>query len=222
MDRKQTKLGITIFTLLVALSVSSKSVFAGWNCEPLYGGGERCWGTGELLIDKTVKNPGTGVFVDNLGVSDSKYAAGQDVLYRLEVKNTGLTEFSKVTVKDVFPSYLDFVWGPLGWNSDTRTLQFDIYNLKAGESRQYEVMARVFAKENLPSDKSLICVVNDGQVEADGKSDSDQAQVCFEYKVLGISTLPPTGVESLGFAIIGLLITTLLGAKLAFAQRRVK
>lgn len=219
MDRKLLKLALLVLAISLQLSVFSRSVSAAWNCEPIYGGGEQCYGTGELLIDKTVKNPDTGLFVDNLGVNDPKYAPGQEVLYRLEVKNTGSSEFSKVTVKDIFPSYLDFVWGPLGWNSDTRTLQFDIYNLKSGESRQYEVMARVFAKENLPSDKSLICVVNTGSVEADGKFDSDQTQVCFEKKVLGITTLPPTGIENLWLVALGFLVTTLFGAKLALRKQ---
>ncbi|HNP89372.1 MAG: hypothetical protein BWY24_00419 [Microgenomates group bacterium ADurb.Bin219] len=219
MDRKLIKLALLVLALSFQLSVFSKPVLAGWNCEPIYGGGERCWGTGELLIDKTVKNPDTGLFVDNLGVNDPKYTPGQEVLYRLEVKNVGSSEFSKVTVKDVFPSYLDFVWGPLGWDANTRTLQFDVYNLKAGESRQYEVMTRVFGKENLPSDRSLICTVNTGKVEADGKSDEDQAQICFEYKVLGITSLPPTGVENLWFLVAGLLVTTILGAKLALRKQ---
>lgn len=219
MDRKLLKIILILVLVVSGLVLGARKVNASWQCEPIYGGGETCWGTGELLIDKTVKNPDTGLFVDNLGVNDPKYTPGQEVLYRLEVKNTGSSEFSKVTVKDVFPSYLDFVWGPLGWNSDTRTLQFDIYNLVVGESRQYEVMARVFAKENLPSDKSLVCVVNTGSVEADEKTDSDQAQVCFEYKVLGITTLPPTGIENLWIVALGLLVTTIFGAKLALKKQ---
>jgi len=195
---------------------------AGWTCEPIYGGGERCFGTGDILIDKTVKNPSSNLFVDNLGVNDPKFSPGELVLYRLEVKNTGSSEFGKVTVKDVFPSYLDFVWGPAGWNSDSRTLQFDVYNLKSGESRQYEVMTRVFGQENLPADRSLICVVNTASAEADGKSDSDQAQICFEKKVLGIKVLPPTGTSFGWIITLGLMATSLVGAKLAFLKQEEK
>lgn len=218
MDRKILKLILILVLGVNVLVLVPKKVFAGWTCEPIYGGGERCWGTGEILIDKTVKNPSTGLFVDNLGVNDPKFAPGQEVLFRLEVKNVGQGTFSKVTIKDVFPSYLDFVWGPLGWDSSSNTLQFDIYDLKAGESRQYEVMARVFDKDRLPQDKSLICVVNTGRVEADGRSDEDQAQVCFEKRVLGVQFLPPTGVENLWVLSLGLLVTTVLGAKLAFKK----
>jgi len=218
MDRKILKLALLVSVFSIQYLVFSNVARASWYCEPVYGGGERCWGTGEILIDKTVKNPETGNFVDNLGVNDPKFAPGQEVLYRLEVKNTGQGTFSRVTVKDIFPSYLDFSWGPLGWNSDTRTLQFDIYDLKAGESRQYEVMAKVFDKERLPDDRNLICVVNTGSVEADGKTDSDQAQICFEKKVLGVEVLPPTGVN-LWVLTLGLLVTTLLGAKLAFRKQ---
>jgi uncharacterized repeat protein (TIGR01451 family) len=219
MDRKLLKLILFFSIFNFQFSIFNKPARASWYCEPVYGGGERCWGTGEILIDKAVKNPSTGLFVDNLGVNDPKYAPGQEVLYRLEVKNTGQGTFSKVTIKDIFPPYLDFVWGPLGWNSETRTLQFDIYDLKAGESRQFEVMAKVFDKERLPDDRSLICVVNTSSVEADGKTDSDQAQICFEKKVLGVQVLPPTGVNIWTLS-LGLLVTTIFGAKLAFAQRK--
>jgi len=217
MDRKILKLALLVSVFSIQYSVFSNFAGAAWYCEPVYGGGERCWGTGEILIDKTVKNPETDNYVDNLGVNDPKFAPGQEVSYRLEVKNNGQGTFSKVTVKDIFPSYLDFSWGPLGWNNDTRTLQFDIYNLKAGESRRYEVMAKVFDKERLPADKNFICVVNTASVEADGKTDSDQAQICFEKKVLGVKVLPPTGVN-IWVLSLGLLVTTILGAKLAFRK----
>jgi len=223
MDRKLLKL-ILFFSIFILrfggqFSIFNKPARASWYCEPVYGGGERCWGTGEILIDKTVKNPETDKYVDNLGVNDPKFAPGQEVSYRLEIKNNGQGTFSKVTVKDIFPSYLDFSWGPLGWNSGTRTLQFDVYDLKAGESRKFEVMAKVFDKERLPADKNLICVVNNASVEADGKTDSDQTQICFEKKVLGVKVLPPTGVNIWTLS-LGLLVTTILGAKLAFAQRK--
>lgn len=218
MDRKILKLILFVLAFSLQLLVFSRPVEAAWYCEPIYGGGERCWGTGEILIDKTVKNYSSGLFVDNLGVNDPKFTPGQEVLFRLEVKNTGQGTFSKVTIKDVFPSYLDFVWGPAGWDSNTRTLQFDIYDLVAGESRQFEIMARVFDESRLPGDKNLICVVNPASVEADGKTDSDQAQVCFEKKVLGVTVLPPTGPEFGLFVTLGLLVTTLLGAKLAFKK----
>jgi uncharacterized repeat protein (TIGR01451 family) len=215
MDRKLLKPIFLLGAFLFFFLVFGKNVFAAWYCEPVYGGGERCWGTGEVVIDKTVKNPQTGNFVDNLGISDPKFAFGQEVLFRLEIKNTGQGEFSKVTVKDVFPSYLDFVRGPEGWNPDNRALQFDIYNLKAGESRQFEITAKIFEKEKLPSDRNLFCVFNSASVEADGKTDSDQSQICFEEKVLGVKTLPPTGVN-LWLLALGFLGIGVFGTKLAF------
>lgn len=219
MDRKLIKLFFLVSIFIVLFLASFKVAVASWQCEPIYGGGERCWGTGEILIDKTVKRPDTGLFVDNVGINDPKFVPGQEVLFRLEVKNTGSGEFAKVTVKDTFPEYLDYIWGPLGWNSETRILQFDIYNLKAGESRQYEVMARVFTENRLPDNKTLFCVINTGRVEADGKVDEDQSQVCFEEKVLGVKVLPPTGAENVWFLAFGLLVTTVLGAKLALSKR---
>ncbi len=221
MDRKLNKLIQTALILAGFFVIfASQTAIASWYCEPVYGGGERCWGTGEIIIDKVVRNPGTGAFVDNLGVNDPKFAPDQEVLYQIQVKNIGQGTFAKVNVKDTFPNYLDFVWGPLGWDANARELRFDLSDLKPGETRKFEVMAKVFGTSRLPEDKSLICVVNTARVEAEGKSDEDQAQICFEKKVLGVTQLPPTGqVQGLMIA-FGLIVTTLMGAKLAFVKQK--
>lgn len=227
MDRKLLKLILFVLITYLLSLISYHPVLAAWYCEPVYGGGERCWGTGEILIDKTVKNPSTGLSVDNLGINDPKFAPGQEVLYKLEIKNTGQGNFSEVKVKDILPSYLDFVsltdndgnLFPSDWNSNTRELRFSFSDLKAGESRIFKLTARVFGKEKLPEDLTRECPINTVWVEGDGKTDQDQAQICFEKKVLGVKVLPPTGAANGLILAFGLLVTTILGAKLAFAKQ---
>ena len=200
---------------------------ASWNCEPLYGGGERCWGTGEILIDKTVKNPDTGLFVDNLWVDDPRFHPGDQITYRLEIKNTGQGNISQIKILDNLPSYLDFVsltdkdgnGYASDWNATTRELRFSFSGLAASELRTFYLYARVFAKESLPEAGISKCLINYVSIDADGKTDSDQSGICFEKKVLGIKYLPPTGVEDLWVAVAGLLVTTIFGAKLALKKQ---
>ena len=228
MDRKLIKTILLVLVIYLLSFIFYRYSLASWNCEPIYGGGEKCWGTGEILIDKTVKNHETGLYVDNLGVNDEKYAPGEDVPYRLEIKNTGQGNFSELKVKDTLPSYLDFVsltdndgnLYPSDWDSNTKELRFSFSNLNAGESRIFNLTARIYSKDSLPQGLTLECPLNYVFVEADGKTDSDQAQICFEQKVFGVTYLPPTGPEFGLVVSLGLLVTTLLGAKLAFNTKK--
>ena len=82
-------------------AIASSGIEGGYGapCEPIYGGGEVCVSNGEILINKTVKNPESGAFVENLSLSnDPKYSANQIVDFQLTLTNTG-----KETLNEVFP-----------------------------------------------------------------------------------------------------------------------
>jgi len=108
------------------------------------------------------------------------------------------------------------------WNATSRELRFSFSGLNAGESRIFYLKARVFAKESLPKEGISECLINYVSVDADGDTDTDEARICFGKageKVLGITTLPPTGVEDLWLIVAGLIVTTVFGAKLALRKQ---
>lgn len=222
MDRKAFKLFMAgVFSLGLFLA-SSKNVLADWRCETVYGGGEKCYGTGELFIDKTVKNPDTDIFVNNLGINDPKFGPEAYVRFRLEVKNIGQSELRDVKVRDVFPPYLQFDWFSLGssyWDANKREVNFTIEKLAVGESKQYEISAKVYPSSMLPNDKSEICdLTNFAEVHTGDKGDDDTAKFCLTYKTLGLKKMPATGMP-LGIEFAGgLLLLSLIGAKLAFRK----
>lgn len=188
----------------------------------MYGGGEKCYGTGEIMIDKMVRNPQTGIFVDNLGVYDPHFAASTDVLFRLTIKNIGQAELRDIKVKDIFPDYIQFTWGPDGWDADKRELNFTIDVLGAGQSKEFEIMTKVYPKNMLPTDSDLICKINKAQVDKDNDGDvdaSDEARFCISNKVLGISTMPATGMPNGWLLVVGCLVIGSLGTKLAFSKK---
>lgn len=166
---------------LVLLFVPARKAFGNY----YYGGEEE---KVDVLIDKMVKNPDSGNFVDNLGISDYRFSAGQEVDFRLTIKNTGDKTLNDVEVKDIFPSYMDFISGPGSWDGDTRTLRFEFDDLDPGESRDFGLRGKVVAENDLPEGR--VCVTNKGQVWANGEYDEDTASVCMEKKV---EVLPPTG-----------------------------
>lgn len=185
---------ILLITLLTALITifSSKAAFA--RCVSQYGGGETCY-EGELRLDKVVKNPSSGTYVDNLYSSDPNFSADQDVWFRLTVKNTGSDNLINIQVKDNFPNYVFFVSGPGSWDNSNKTLTWTIDNLSPSESKDYEIQGRIVNEGSLPNDSGTYCVTNYGEAKKDNKIASDTSQLCITKKVLGMTYMPKTGAN---------------------------
>src|SRR4051812_26729127 len=104
----------SLFVALMAVNIApsfAAGTYGGYSapCEPIYGGGETCVSKGNIVVNKTVQNPTTKEYVDNLSLSnDPKFGVNQDVLFQITVKNTGDQNLSTVTVTDTFPNYLNF------------------------------------------------------------------------------------------------------------------
>lgn len=221
MDRKPIKLvlGLAVFSLLY--SVFNRSASAGWHCEPQYGGGEKCWGTGEITVDKMVTKPDSSTWVDNLYYGDPRFSPGDFVFYKLRITNNGQGNFNQVNVWDIFPSYLDFYSGPSGWDGNVRELRFHLDNLNVGETREILFTARIVGSDRMSASESVICngnLLNRVKVETEGKWSEDTAQICVEKKATSEVKMPPTGA-SLWLMTITLIGTGLAGLKLALAKR---
>ena len=144
--------------------------------------------TGDVTIDKKVQNPQSFVFVDNLGSSDARFGVGQEVTFRLTVKNVSDVLIDKVDVFDFLPVELEYVSGPGTYDVNTREVRFSVEQLSPNASRDFEVKAKV--AQNLP-DRSLITVVNKAEVRLVGETDKDSSQLVIEKPFAG--GLPATG-----------------------------
>lgn len=196
--------GIALTFILLTVS----PVFAAVRCEMQYGGRENCVRTGQLQIDKKVFDPKNKKFVDNLGINDYHFSPGEETTFKLKVKNIGDETFNQINVVDTLPSFLA---------SSGSSLFFKIKDLKAGETRELEVKARVISANNFPTSKNLICVINTAEAAAGNEKDRDTAQLCLERKVLGKgfpTVLPPTGPENWLAILGGSLLSLIAGAYL--------
>ncbi|MBI4057874.1 DUF11 domain-containing protein [Candidatus Microgenomates bacterium] len=174
------KLVFSTVLSLLSLFVIVAPATADTTCQPVYGGGQTCVQVGNVLINKTVKNPQTGAFVDNLGVNDPKFSPDQQVPFQLTVTNTGSSTLSKVTVKDTLPQFVDYVSGLGTFDQASKTLTFEVSDLKANESRTFNLTAKVVSVGALPSDQSVVCVVNQAQATANNQTSADNAQFCIQ------------------------------------------
>ncbi len=158
----------------------------------------------QLAINKLVQDPRNGQFVDGLSSSNFAFLPGHTILFRLEVKNNGQQDLNNIQVKDVLPGQLEFVSGPGSFDKGTRTISFTIDSLKVGETKSFDIKAKVSGGA-----EAGVCVTNFAEARKDSLVSQDTAVICIQKKVLGaVTQLPVTGVD--------LVTLTLSGSTLMF------
>jgi len=211
---------------VICLILPVKS-YADTSCQPIYGGGQSCIATNNIVVNKTVLNPQTNQFVNNLGINDPKYFPGYIATFQISITNTGNNNVSRIDVKDIFPQYVSFGAGAGTFNSSSNTLTFTLTDLAPNETRKYSIVGRVFNAEQIPvATGSTVCVVNQAIAMIDGNTVSqDNAQFCIEkstaatvtttkggfpvYSSVSTMSTPNTGAESL--VLLGLIPTGIAG-----------
>lgn len=184
------KKGIFALTLLVASVFLARPVFAAVRCETQYGGGEVCVRTGGLLVDKKVWSKVSNSFVDNLWQQGEMFVAGEEVTFKLKVKNVGDQTLTSVQVWDTLPSNLTLVSG---------SLNYTINDLTVGEVDEREVKVRFVSNTGA-------CPVNILEAKSGDQYDKDSAQLCVTGQVLGKGKgIPKTGPEMIALAALPIL-----------------
>ncbi len=200
---------------------AAHSAYAGAsNCQIIYGGGEVCQKAVSFTLDKKVQKPTKGgEFVDNLGVNDEKFAPGATINYKITVKNTGDSEITNINVLDELPQYLSWV---SGGNLQGNNVSYTIDKLAPGQSRSFDLSAKVADTNNLPTDKNIICVTNKVKATQNDNTATDSSEACIEKGVVPqkeggpvVQPVPPiqqTPQTGAGFmSLIALLPTGALG-----------
>ena len=181
---KKVTILITAVTVLFAINAQNVSAaatnYGSQQCQPIYGGGESCVRTPQFEINKTVQNPQSKQYVDNLSVNDPKYAPSQTVLFKITVKNTSQDRVTNVTVKDIFPEAVEYVGGVGEYDANSRTLTIKVDKLDKAEVRDFYVQARVLAKDKLTNAQNVVCAINQSNLTAADKTAQDNAQFCIE------------------------------------------
>lgn len=229
---------LTLFAIAVALATPAK-VFADSSCTPIYGGGQSCVQSGNIMINKKVETPShqngkfTNVFQDNLTINDDKYNPGETIRFQLAVTNTGGSALSNVTVQDVLPGTVSFVSispTPSNFDTNKRPITFTIGNLNPNETQTFTITGTVVSNSQLT--QGITCDINQSTSSANSQTSQDNAQFCIQNQVLGtavpstqtptttkgglqvfpapsVTTTPKTGPEAI--ALLALLPTGLLG-----------
>lgn len=208
---------------LIAATVLAGSLFfvgsasADTSCPHVYGA--NC-PSGNLSIDKKVRHPRTGEFIDSISSSDATYLPDQEVKFRIEVKNTGGQDLFNVKAEDVLPDFVDFISGTGDFDSGSKTLRWTIDKIGPSESKFFEIRVKVKSAANLP-DLNINCVTNQVRVSKDSMNASDTSSFCIQTKILGeVKVLPKTGVSHTEIALIGSILSA--GLAIVAAKKSVK
>ncbi len=182
-----------IVLLLITLYVSHSTSYAQYG---QYGQPAPSY---SLLVDKLVGKPNQtkgGItdytYVDNLSPADPRFRPGQEIFFKIKVKNTATVKLTNVTVKDYVPSYLEPIEGPGTWDANTRTITWNAGDFNSDEEKVYYIKMQIYPQDKLPANRGLFCLVN--KVGAYNQaSDEDTAQFCIEKEVLGVTKVPEAG-----------------------------
>ncbi len=158
----------------------------------------------QIIVDKEVRALDMGEWYDNLDATVVTFGSGSLVDFQITIKNTGNTELRNVEVKDILPSYMEYVYGPGEYDASTRTASWNIEQINAGENKSFNLRARV-SEDNLVNGVSQLCNEARGKSE-DGSYDDDSA--CFYVNGEDAPMVPDTGSSQL---LVGSAILASLG-----------
>ncbi len=194
---------------LIAYRLSLAPKALAQSCTNQYGAAVECQPV-NLTINKQVKHPTSGLFVENIISSDTPYSPGSEVLYRLVIRNASGETMNPVTITDQLPSEETFVSGPGTYSTPGKPggkLTFTLENVIAGQTRTQEVLVKVEAATPTKCD-----IVNTARVTSPARpnGDDDTVSICVSTVA---PTLPVAGFDDLllilpfvGTAIGGLAI----------------
>lgn len=147
-------------------------------CKPIFGGGETCKSSGNLIIDKTIKNPATNSFVNSLP-QNVALTSGQELTFQITLTNNNNSNIANITITDNLPQYLNYVGGAGNFNKDKREVIISLDKLEGNATKSYVIVTRIVNENALPKDKNTTCIANQAQVKAGTRVSADNVQFCI-------------------------------------------
>jgi len=164
--KKLLALFIFFFLLAIAVRFIPSSFADGGN-------------TTNLTIHKTVLNPQSNRYVDNMGLHDSMFHPGDPITFHVTIGNTGSATILQVVIKDVFPKYVTFISAPGSFDPISKTLTILTLNLAPNTTQTFSISGRVMDPDLLPN-QSTTCDNNQATAGSNNNQTvQDAAQFCI-------------------------------------------
>lgn len=191
---------MNLLTVGVLLALSAQPANA--QSYGTYGCTGDCTTPNDLTVNKQVYNPITKVYVENLGPTDTTFAAGETVEFKLKVTN-GSGETMDVTLEDTLPPHMIWLGGDGNYDANTNKVTVKLGQMTAGSTIEVKVLAKVKDIKDLPAGKSVFCEINTAKVTSPARpaGDDDTAQACIATDILAAKTLPTAGFNDIAMVV---------------------
>lgn len=134
-----------------------------------------------IIIDKKVGFE-KGKYFDNLDKQKHVFGSDQTIYFQIVVENNGNSDLSNLNLKDMLPDDLKLTYNPGKYIAAERRLEWSINQLGIGQTKVFEIAAKISVNESAGQKTNYV------EVKGDGVFDSDNAR----YWVGG-KTMPKTG-----------------------------
>lgn len=196
------------FLAAAGAAIADGTGYGTSNCQVIYGGGQVCPTTLQFSIDKKVLAPTKGgTFVDNLGFNDAKFQPGDQVSFKIILRNTGDKAIDQLTVVDTLPSNVTFNSGPGTVSNNTVT--YIIKNLAVGASNEQTIVVNIGNIDTLPKDQGVMCLTNNVKGNDNNSAvANDSSSFCIEKAAMTpkvFTTVPPKSIPNTGPEMLPLL-----------------
>lgn len=196
------------FLATAGAAIADGTGYGTSNCQVIYGGGQVCPTTLQFSIDKKVLAPTKGgTFVDNLGFNDAKFQPGDQVSFKIILRNTGDKAIDQLTVVDTLPSNVTFNSGPGTVSNNTVT--YIIKNLAVGASNEQTIVVNIGNIDTLPKDQGVMCLTNNVKGNDNNSAvANDSSSFCIEKAAMTpkvFTTVPPKSIPNTGPEMLPLL-----------------
>lgn len=218
------KIVLTLIATAAIFIASTSDTSAQYGCPPY---GAECPPASKIVVDKTVRDPRAkgDVYVDNLTIADYKFAPGEDVIFKITIKNTGDRDVENIEAVDLIPVLNDVLLASGDTRSSIREITKSFGTLKSGETKTWYIRTRVKGAESIPA--GTVCgdpkAINRVTVHAKDMPDtSDTSSFCIQKTVLGTTKQPETGAEMylIATALAGLVGVGFVGNKFSYKLAR--
>lgn len=190
------------------------------SCHTVYGGGEVCESC-NLIVDKEIWNPTKNEYWDNIDSSYYTFKAGEEIKFKIMIKNTSDIKVNNVEIKEYLPSYLDYVSASIAedghsyeWRSNERYVLYFMGSLDPDQTKTAYVTVRVKGENDIPVGISTLTNKAYGY-SSNECSDTNYANFAIKREgkgtVLG-TTSPETGNNNLILMIEGMGFILMAGA----------
>lgn len=155
-----------------------------------------------VIIDKKIGYLGEKDYFDNVSSDQKLFAEGDQILFKIVVENKNDISLYDLKIKDVLPKYLTLMFYPGILNKASNSIETEIKELKAGESKEFLIVARISDVPTSNYASAKFAEINNAYVSGENLADRDSAKYFVAYK-----SIAATGANDIAVQTVGVIVS---------------